>query len=83
MRCDIDFFFLNQENSCAVQIESSSEVTDPRLGLPNPSATCLTCGATNMKYCEGMDVTFYMELSLFAEDNLKCVIYLFIFSFFL
>lgn len=35
-------------------INSVSEVTDPMLGLPNPSCQCSTCGAKDLKHCEGV-----------------------------
>ncbi|KAM1024768.1 hypothetical protein ACFX13_038683 [Malus domestica] len=35
-------------------INTASEVTDPRFGLPNPSGQCSTCGAVNkLQNCEG------------------------------
>ncbi|KAK9276983.1 hypothetical protein L1049_006522 [Liquidambar formosana] len=34
-------------------IEAVSEVSDPKLGLPNPSSQCSTCGAKDIKSCEG------------------------------
>ncbi|KAF5734840.1 DNA-directed RNA polymerase IV subunit 1 [Tripterygium wilfordii] len=43
----------DRERTCAVPIDAVSEVTDPRLGLPNWSSVCSTCGATDLKHCEG------------------------------
>ena len=40
-------------------IKVVTEVTDPKLGLPNPSSQCLTCGAKDLKCCEGvMDLCY-------------------------
>ncbi|KAK4786760.1 hypothetical protein SAY86_010593 [Trapa natans] len=39
--------------SSALTIGAVSEVSDPRLGLPNPTFHCPTCGAKNLKGCEG------------------------------
>lgn len=36
-------------------IGATNEVTDSRLGLPNPSLQCSTCGAMDLKSCEGVD----------------------------
>ncbi|KAF5734464.1 DNA-directed RNA polymerase IV subunit 1 [Tripterygium wilfordii] len=41
------------ERISAVPIDAASEVTDPKLGLPNWSSVCSTCGATDRKHCEG------------------------------
>ncbi|KAJ7944858.1 DNA-directed RNA polymerase subunit [Quillaja saponaria] len=41
------------DNISTVTSEAVSEVTDPRLGLPNPSSQCSTCGAKDLKFCEG------------------------------
>nr|GMD98189.1 F-box protein PP2-A12-like [Ipomoea batatas] len=35
-------------------IELVPEVTDPALGLPNPVSECRTCGAKDVKGCEGV-----------------------------
>ncbi|GMY36701.1 DNA-directed RNA polymerase IV subunit 1 [Fagus crenata] len=34
-------------------IKAVTEVTDPKLGLPNPFSKCLTCGAKDLRCCEG------------------------------
>lgn len=36
-----------------IAIGATNEVTDSRLGLPNPSSQCSTCGAKDLKCCEG------------------------------
>ena len=36
-----------------INIEAACEVSDPKLGLPNPSYQCTTCGASVLKCCEG------------------------------
>ncbi|GAB2209869.1 hypothetical protein Droror1_Dr00027094 [Drosera rotundifolia] len=41
------------EKFAVLSIESVSEVTDPKLGFPNPTSQCTTCGAENSKQCEG------------------------------
>ncbi|KAL9258096.1 DNA-directed RNA polymerase IV subunit 1-like protein [Drosera capensis] len=41
------------EKFAVLSIESVSEVTDPKLGFPNPTSQCTTCGAENSKHCEG------------------------------
>lgn len=38
-----------------VSIDAANGVTDPRLGVPNPSSQCSTCGAYDLKSCEGVD----------------------------
>lgn len=39
----------------SISIESLSEVNDPRLGLPNSSSICSSCGAKELRRCEGTD----------------------------
>lgn len=41
------------ENIAVMTVDASSEVSDPKLGLPNPSYQCTTCGASSLKSCEG------------------------------
>ncbi|KAK6935319.1 RNA polymerase Rpb1, domain 1, partial [Dillenia turbinata] len=41
------------EKKSSITIEAPSEVTDPKLGLPNPSYECSTCGVKDSKCCEG------------------------------
>ncbi|PKI53122.1 DNA-directed RNA polymerase IV subunit 1 isoform X2 [Punica granatum] len=41
------------EKLAALTINAVNEVYDPRLGLPNPTYQCSTCGAKNLKGCEG------------------------------
>ncbi|GAV79426.1 RNA_pol_Rpb1_2 domain-containing protein/RNA_pol_Rpb1_3 domain-containing protein/RNA_pol_Rpb1_1 domain-containing protein/RNA_pol_Rpb1_4 domain-containing protein/DUF3223 domain-containing protein, partial [Cephalotus follicularis] len=36
-----------------LEIDALSQVTDSKLGLPNPTSQCSTCGAKNLKSCEG------------------------------
>lgn len=38
----------------ALTIEAANQVTDSRLGLPNPDAICRTCGSKDRKVCEGI-----------------------------
>ncbi|XP_059661700.1 DNA-directed RNA polymerase IV subunit 1 [Cornus florida] len=41
------------EKASVLQIEAINEVTDPKLGVPNPTGHCPTCGAKDAKHCEG------------------------------
>ncbi|KAJ6393757.1 hypothetical protein OIU77_023066 [Salix suchowensis] len=41
------------EKLSVLSIDAVSEVTDPKLGLPNPSLRCSTCGSGDIKSCEG------------------------------
>ncbi|PSR91523.1 DNA-directed RNA polymerase IV subunit like [Actinidia chinensis var. chinensis] len=41
------------EKVSVLSIETASEVTDPKLGVPNPTSQCATCGAKDVKSCEG------------------------------
>lgn len=41
------------EKISSITIESVGEVSDSRLGLPNSSGQCSTCGAKDLKQCEG------------------------------
>lgn len=36
-----------------MKIDAVNEITDPKLGVPNPSCQCSTCGAKDTKKCEG------------------------------
>ncbi|CAK7335435.1 unnamed protein product [Dovyalis caffra] len=42
-----------KEKLSALTIDAVSQVTDPKLGLPNPSLQCSTCGSRDLKSCEG------------------------------
>ncbi|KAM7525683.1 hypothetical protein LguiA_015585 [Lonicera macranthoides] len=44
---------LNQEKISAKIIGATNELTDPELGLPNLDSECRTCGAKDVKTCEG------------------------------
>jgi DNA-directed RNA polymerase-4 subunit 1 len=35
-------------------IEAAAQVNDPKLGLPNPTSQCSTCGAQDTKSCDGV-----------------------------
>ncbi|KAL8170630.1 hypothetical protein V2J09_022434 [Rumex salicifolius] len=41
------------EKLSVLLIDGPNEVTDPRLGLPNPTSECPTCGSKAKKQCEG------------------------------
>ncbi|XP_057977974.1 DNA-directed RNA polymerase IV subunit 1 isoform X2 [Malania oleifera] len=52
----INFDILNEidtEKLSVMAIDAVSEVTHPKLGIPNPSSQCSTCGAKDTKNCEG------------------------------
>ncbi|XP_019055892.1 PREDICTED: DNA-directed RNA polymerase IV subunit 1 isoform X3 [Nelumbo nucifera] len=52
----IQFNVLTEEDieKCSVTaIDAANEVTDPRLGFPNPLSQCSTCGGKNLKNCDG------------------------------
>ncbi|KAG5539714.1 hypothetical protein RHGRI_020056 [Rhododendron griersonianum] len=52
----INFSVLNDaeaEKVSVLSIESANEVTDSRLGMPNPTYQCPTCGAKDSRSCEG------------------------------
>ncbi|GAB4834331.1 hypothetical protein Ancab_032585 [Ancistrocladus abbreviatus] len=36
-----------------LSIGTVSEITDPKLGFPNPTSQCTSCGAKDTKHCEG------------------------------
>ncbi|CAH9055149.1 unnamed protein product [Cuscuta europaea] len=53
---EINFNILSESDAAKISakvIEHVNEVTDPALGLPNPVNECHTCGAKNLKACEG------------------------------
>lgn len=37
-----------------IKVEAPNQVTDSRLGLPNPDSICKTCGSKDRKVCEGI-----------------------------
>lgn len=44
---------LCQEKISVMRISAVNEITDPKLGVPNHSYQCSTCGAKDTKKCEG------------------------------
>lgn len=42
-----------QEKFSVFEINQANEVTDPRLGYPNTSNECTTCGGKGSKDCDG------------------------------
>ncbi|XP_043718308.1 DNA-directed RNA polymerase IV subunit 1 [Telopea speciosissima] len=43
-----------QIEKCSVKtVAAGNEFTDPRFGVPNPSSQCSTCGAKDLKHCDG------------------------------
>ncbi|KAI7993950.1 DNA-directed RNA polymerase IV subunit 1 [Camellia lanceoleosa] len=52
----INFSILNDveaEKVSVLSIDAVNEVTDPKLGMPNLTSQCPTCGAKDVKSCEG------------------------------
>ncbi|OMP09641.1 RNA polymerase, alpha subunit [Corchorus olitorius] len=43
----------DNEKMSVMEIATPSEVSDPKLGFPNLSNSCTTCGAKDLKHCEG------------------------------
>ncbi|KFK40548.1 nuclear rna polymerase d1a [Arabis alpina] len=43
----------DRENMSVMEVEAANQVTDSRLGLPNPDTICRTCGSKDRKGCEG------------------------------
>ncbi|KAL5751094.1 hypothetical protein ACOSP7_025697 [Xanthoceras sorbifolium] len=43
----------DKEKLSVIAIDAISEVSDPRLGLPNQTSQCSSCGAKDLKCCEG------------------------------
>lgn len=37
-----------------MDVEAANQVTDSRLGLPNPDSICRSCGSKDRKVCEGI-----------------------------
>lgn len=37
-----------------LEVDTANQVTDSRLGLPNPDSICRTCGSNDRKVCEGI-----------------------------
>ncbi|RWV98600.1 hypothetical protein BHE74_00021197 [Ensete ventricosum] len=44
---------VNLEKICNVSIVEANEVTSGKLGLPNASSECATCGSRNIRDCDG------------------------------
>lgn len=55
-----------------MEIGAVSEVTNPRLGLPNPTNECSSCGAKDRKACEGLmhnlDDIIFTDIYLFINS---------------
>ncbi|MCL7037905.1 hypothetical protein MKW94_015154, partial [Papaver nudicaule] len=50
---------------CAVSVEAVNDVTDPKMGLPNMSSECTTCGEKDIKTCEGHNGIARLPFDLF------------------
>lgn len=44
---------LYQEKISVLKIDAVNEINDPKLGVPNPSSHCSSCGGKDSKNCEG------------------------------
>ncbi|OVA16149.1 RNA polymerase [Macleaya cordata] len=53
------------EKYSVVAIDVINDVTDPKMGLPNLSSQCSTCGAYEIKNCEGHFGAIKLPLDLF------------------
>ncbi|KAI3841938.1 hypothetical protein MKW92_049444 [Papaver armeniacum] len=64
----IKFSLLTEEDlekHSAVSVESVNDVTDPKMGVPNMSSECTTCGAKDIKTCEGHNGIVKLPIDLF------------------
>lgn len=52
---NVCFYVWRQGRLSSLTIGAVSEVSDPRLGLPNPTFECPTCGAKTFRGCEGFE----------------------------
>ncbi|AAG12662.1 RNA polymerase IIA largest subunit, putative; 12353-6556 [Arabidopsis thaliana] len=43
----------DRDKMSVLEVEAPNQVTDSRLGLPNPDSVCRTCGSKDRKVCEG------------------------------
>ncbi|XP_056864767.1 DNA-directed RNA polymerase IV subunit 1 isoform X2 [Raphanus sativus] len=43
----------DRKNMAVMDVEAANQVTDSRLGLPNPDSVCRSCGSKDRKVCEG------------------------------
>ncbi|CAF2134235.1 BnaA03g54760D [Brassica napus] len=43
----------DRKNMAVMDVEAANQVTDSRLGLPNPDSICRSCGSKDRKVCEG------------------------------
>ncbi|CAN8245311.1 unnamed protein product [Cochlearia groenlandica] len=43
----------DRKNMAVLEVGTANQVTDSRLGLPNPNSVCRTCGSKDRKVCEG------------------------------
>lgn len=42
-----------QQNLSVLEVEGGADITNAKLGLPNEASECSTCGATDLKSCDG------------------------------
>ncbi|KAF6154252.1 hypothetical protein GIB67_042826 [Kingdonia uniflora] len=50
---DIGFQVRMQEKYSVIEITANNDVTSSKLGMPNQSLECSTCGATDTRICDG------------------------------
>lgn len=60
-----------QEKFGNAYVNDSSDLTSPKLGLPNVSSQCTTCGSTNIRDCEG--ILYHMH-SIMHWFHLKLIL---------
>lgn len=62
-----------QEKFSVFEINQTSEVADPRLGFPNLSNECTTCGGKGSKDCEGsmFNHIFYFYINTFVVSQVN------------
>ncbi|KAF8412332.1 hypothetical protein HHK36_000294 [Tetracentron sinense] len=53
------------EKYSVIAIDAVNEVTDPKLGVPNPSSQCSTCSATDIKNCDGHAGIINLPMDIF------------------
>lgn len=45
-----------------MDVEAANQVTDSRLGLPNPDSICRSCGSKDRKVCEGINESSFGDI---------------------
>lgn len=68
---------LQQEKLSVLVIDAASQVNDPKLGLPNPSSQCSTCGSKDLKSCEGVWTEILYEIMSVSDLLLLQIVLIF------